>query len=96
MLTLADTSFKEDSRSFSNPFPAPIGESRRVTQLRSVSEDLKFHRDKESWKQESDWTSPWTGSSLTNPLRQLTGTASLGVVYNDQLPWPDVIHSPTH
>jgi hypothetical protein len=81
---------KTDRRSLSGPMLAPIGAPRLSAPIeRSFSEDYKT-RGKEPWKSEVDWSTPWPGIPTTTPIRQLTGTASLGVVYNDQQPWPDV------
>ena len=84
---------REDNRSFSLPLPGPIGEPRKLPQPRAFSGDYKTIREKEVWKPEPEWT-PWPGVPVINPPRQLTGAASLGIVFNDQQPWPDVISTP--
>ena len=84
---------KEDNRSFSLPLPGPIGEPRKLPPPRAFSGDYKTIREKEVWKPEPEWT-PWPGVPVINPPRQLTGAASLGIVFNDQQPWPDVISHP--
>jgi hypothetical protein len=61
-----------------------------VQPQRALSRDYKTAGEKEVWKQEPEWT-PWPGVPVVNPPRQLTGAASLGIVYNDQQTWPDVI-----
>jgi hypothetical protein len=85
-------SVREDIRSVSLPMPGPIGEPRKMpSPQRAFPGDYKNFRDKEPWKPEPEWT-PWPGVPVVNPPRQLTGTASLGMVFNDQSAWPDVTH----
>ena len=68
--------------------PAPIGEPRRMPN-RGVSASVKIDRDNGPWNAEPDW-SGWSRMPVANGPRQLTGTASLGVVYNDQSQWTNV------
>lgn len=94
-LILGNPSFplrEDNNRSFSLPLPGPIGEPRKVPAARAFSGDYKTSREKELWKPEPEWTS-WPGVPVVNPPRQLTGAASLGIVYNDQQTWPDVFYS---
>jgi hypothetical protein len=82
---------KKEHRVFSLPIPTPIGESRKIAPIRrAFSGDYKLPRDKESWKPESDWPTPWSAVPIGNHPRQLTGTTSLGLAFNDQQPCVDV------
>jgi len=86
---------KNDNRGFSGPSLTPIGEPRRPMQQGSLSQDHRSPHNKQIWKAENDWNSVWPGVSSSSPPQQLTGTASLGLVYNDPLQWQNV-HSPVN
>jgi hypothetical protein len=79
---------RDEHRSFSLPYPGPIGEARRTHDVqRAFSADHKGPRTSDAWKSCPDWTSSWSDLSMETGPRQLTGTASLGINYNDPSPW---------
>lgn len=88
----SSTGVKREHRSFTVPAQDPIGEPRRQPGYkRSASEEHhKILPGGEPWKAEQEWN-PSTWQTLsTSPSRQLTGTASLGLVYNDESLWTNV------
>ena len=90
----SSTGVKREHRSFTVPAQDPIGEPRRQpVYKRSASEEHhKFLPGGEPWKAEQDWNpSTWQTLSSTSPPRQLTGTASLGLVCNDESLWTNVL-----
>ena len=79
-----------EHRSFTHPFQGPIGEPRRHPMYqRSVSHGYRASQDREPLKSEYEWSHAWSGESPASSSGQLTGAASLGVVFNEPL-WSNV------
>jgi hypothetical protein len=94
LLTLGNYVLRDGHRNFSLPTPAPIGEPRKVSPIqRSFSAEVKNLQDKEAWRPEPDWSTPWSALPTGNSTRQLMGNSSHSVVFNDQQPSLDVFSS---